>query len=328
MKQPTVMRRCSALMVLCLALANSVWGAPPPPPLSVELAAPPPAIEPPPGYKTPPTTLEKIREYGAIYVGHQSASIPFSYYAPDGETVQGFSWDLCMKIVDAVRARIGNPTLPVVPVLTTPSTRMMMTETGVIDLQCASVTNTDQRARYVAFSNTIFVAGVKALVRKELGVRTLADLRGRTIVTTSGTTTDAYVKAATARRNIFVNMRTARTHQESFDMVLSGQADAFVLDDILLQGLLTNTKEADAFKLVILNENMAFEPYGLTLRKGDPEFKKLVDEVLVGLMKSGEFEKLYDKWFQAPIPPNGVNLKVPMSPELKQLIKTPNDRGA
>lgn len=328
MKQRTLIRKFCTMAMLAIALTQVAFAASPlPTPPAPVLAAPPPMVEPPPGYRTPPTTLEKIRDFGAVYVGHQASSIPFSQYDTDGTTVHGFSWELCMKIVDAVRARLGNASLPAVPVLTTPSTRMMMIETGVIDLQCASVTNTEQRARYVAFSNTFFVAGVKALVRKEAGVRSLADLRGKTVVTTSGTTSEAYLKTASARRNIFVNMRTGRSHQESFDMVLAGRADAFVLDDILLQGLLANASESDAFKVVIIDESLALEPYGLMLRKGDPEFKKLVDEVLVGLMKSGEFEKLYDKWFQSPIPPKGVNLKVPMSPELKQLIKTPNDRG-
>jgi glutamate/aspartate transport system substrate-binding protein len=308
-----------------LLLVASAWGAPPPEALNLSL--PPPAVEAPPGYKPPPSTLEKIREYGAIYVGHQGSSIPFSYYDTDGSTVHGFSWELCMRIVDVVRTQLGKPDLPVVPVLTLPSSRMMMIETGTIDLQCASVTNTEQRARYVTFSNSFFVAGVKALVRKDSDIKTLSDLRGKTVVTTSGTTSDAYVKAATARRNIFVNMRTGRSHAESFEQVISGAADAFVLDDILLQGLLASAKEADTFKVVIIDENMALEPYGLMMRKGDPEFRKLVNETLVGLMKSGEFERIYAKWFLSVIPPKGINLNFPMGPELKQLIKTPNDRG-
>jgi glutamate/aspartate transport system substrate-binding protein len=303
---------------------TSVWGAPPPAP--PDLAAPPPAVEAPPGYKPPPSTLEKIRNFGAIYLGHREASIPFSYMDEEGK-VYGFSWELCERIVDVVKARLNLPGLPVVPVLTNSSTRIMMVETGTLDLYCGSATNTEQRARYVSFSNTYFVTGVKGLVRKESGIKSANDLRGKTIIPTAGTTTDGYVKAVTTRRNIFVNFRSARSHLDAFNQVLEGKADLFALDDILLQGLLATEDQNKAYKLVLVDENFGVEPYGLIFRKGDPEFKKLVDDTLVGLMKSGEFERIYAKWFQAPIPPKGVNLNVPMSPELKQLIKTPNDRG-
>ena len=306
-----------ALLVSVAAWAQSPPLSAPPAPLNLQL--PPVAVEPPPGYKAPPTTLEKIRGYGAIYVGHREASIPFSFMDDEGK-IYGYSWELCMRIVDAVKARLELPNLTVVPVLTTPSTRMMMVETGTIDLQCGSETNTDQRARYVAFSNTFFVTGVKGMVRKSSGIKTLRDLAGKTVVTTSGTTNDVAAKTAAARRNIFVNFRSGRTHLDSFQQVLEGKADVFVLDDILLHGLLAQASEADAYKLVLLDESMAFEPYGLMFRKGDAEMKKLVDE-------TGEFERIYAKWFQSPIPPKGINLNVPMSAELKQLIKTPNDRG-
>jgi ABC-type amino acid transport substrate-binding protein len=216
-------------------LTVSAWGAPPP--ASPDMSAPPPAIEAPPGYKPPPSTLEKIRNFGAIYVGHRESSIPFSYMDDQGK-IYGFSWELCERIVDAVKARLSMPALTVVPVLTNPGTRIMMVETGTLDLYCGSATNTEQRARYVSFSNTYFVTGIKGLVRKESGIKSAVDLRGKTIITTAGTTTDGYVKAATTRRNIFVNFRSARTHIDAFHQVLDGKADLFALDDILLQGLL------------------------------------------------------------------------------------------
>lgn len=305
-------------------LTVSAWGAPPP--ASPDMSAPPPAIEAPPGYKPPPSTLEKIRNFGAVYVGHRESSIPFSYMDDQGK-IYGFSWELCERIVDAVKARLSMPALTVVPVLTNPGTRIMMVETGTLDLYCGSATNTEQRARYVSFSNTYFVTGIKGLVRKESGIKSAVDLRGKTIITTAGTTTDGYVKSATTRRNIFVNFRSARTHLDAFHQVLEGKADLFALDDILLQGLLATEDPNKAYKLVLVDENFSVEPYGLIFRKGDPEFKKLVDDTLVGLMKSGEFERIYAKWFQSPTPPKGINLNVPMSPELKQLIKTPNDKG-
>jgi ABC-type amino acid transport substrate-binding protein len=239
-------------------LTVSAWGAPPP--ASPDMSAPPPAIEAPPGYKPPPSTLEKIRNFGAIYVGHRESSIPFSYMDDQGK-IYGFSWELCERIVDAVKARLSMPALTVVPVLTNPGTRIMMVETGTLDLYCGSATNTEQRARYVSFSNTYFVTGIKGLVRKESGIKSAVDLRGKTIITTAGTTTDGYVKAATTRRNIFVNFRSARTHIDAFHQVLDGKADLFALDDILLQGLLATEDPNKAYKLVLVDENFGVEDY-------------------------------------------------------------------
>lgn len=312
--------RWPGLVLGAFLLASGAWGAPPP------AIAPSGPAAPPPGFQPPPTTLEKIRGYGAIYVGHHDAAIPFSYIDDQGG-VHGYSWELCMRVVDAVKQRLGKPDLQVVPVLTTAGSRVMMVETGTLDLECGSTTNSEQRQRYVGFSNTVFVAGIKGLVRKEANIRSLADLKGKTVATAAGSTADAYVKAAATRRNVSVNYRSARGHDEGFNQVLGGAADVFVLDDILLVGLLADARKTDASRLTILDETFGLEPYGLMFRRNDPEFKKLVDETLLGLMRSGEFERIYAKWFQSPIPPRGINLNVPPSPELKQLIKTPNDRG-
>jgi len=271
-------------------------------------------------------TLEKIRNYGAIYIGHREESIPFSYLDADGKPV-GYSMDLCVPIIDAIKARLNLPNLEVVAVPTTAGTRQMMVESGTVDLQCGSVTNTQQRQRYVAFSVTTYATGIKALVRKDSGIRSIRDMKGKVVVTTTGTTSDVYVKAAAARQGVFLNYRLGRDHEDSLRQVLNGQADVMVLDDVLLQGLLMNTPEADAFKVVVLEENLAVEPYGIMFRRNDPEFKKLVDDTLVGLMQSGEFARIYDKWFVAPIPPMGKSLNLPMSDLLKQLMVTPNDRG-
>ncbi len=271
-------------------------------------------------------TLDKINKFGTIYVGHREASVPFSYVDADGKAI-GFSMDLCGHVVEAVKVKLGRPDLAVVPVPTTSGTRQMMVEAGTIDLQCGSVTNTIQRQRYVAFSVTLFAAEVKALVRKDSGIRSIQDMKGKVVVTTSGTTSDVYVKAAAARQGMFLNYRLGRDHDDSLRQLLDGRADVMVLDDVLLQGLLMNADEGDAYKLVVLDENYAVEPYGIMFRRNDAEFKKLVDETVVGLMQSGEFSRIYDKWFMAPIPPLGKSLNLPMSDILQQLIQTPNDRG-
>lgn len=268
-------------------------------------------------------SLEKIRDYGAIYVGHREASIPFSYMV-GGEAV-GYSMDLCDRIVEAVKTRLGDPALKVVRVPVTSSSRLLMLMTGVIDLECGSTTNTRIRQQSVAFGLTSFVSGVKALTRRDTGIERIIDLNGKVVVTTAGTTTERVVRTVMATRNTSVRAKSARTHPESLSMVLSRQADAFVLDDALLAGLLAMSP--DAARLKLLEENFGFEPYGIVLRKDDPEFKQLVDDTLRAMMKSGEVEKLYAKWFLSPIPPNQVNLQIPMSNMLRELLANPNDTG-
>jgi glutamate/aspartate transport system substrate-binding protein len=273
------------------------------------------------GYTGP--TLEKIREYGAIYVGHREAAIPFSYLS--GDEVVGYSKDVCDRIVDAIKTEIGDPGLKVVQVPVTSSSRLLMLLTGVIDLECGSTTNTRIRQQVVDFGVTTFVSGVKALVRKNSGIERIADLNGKAVVTTAGTTTERVVKTVLAGRNATARFKTAQIHSESFAVLVSGQADAFVLDDAILSGLLANSPDAD--KLKLLDENFGFEPYGIGLRKNDPTFKKLVDATLIEMMKNGDLEKIYGKWFLSPIPPKNVNLQIPMSDMLKELLRNPNDKG-
>ena len=269
-------------------------------------------------------TLDRIRANGAIYVGHREASIPFSYMV--GDEVVGFSTDLCDRVVDAVRAKLGMPNLKVVPVPVTSFSRILMLLTGSVDLECGSTTNTRIRQQRIAFSVTTFVSGVKALVRKDAGIERIADLSGKVVVTTSGTTTERAVKSVLAARKLpAARTRTASKHAESFAMVTSRQADAFVLDEPVLAGLMASSPDAGNLKL--LEENFGFEPYGIGMRREDPEFKKLVDDTLVAMMKSGEFERIYNKWFMSPIPPNNHSLQMPMGEMLREQLRNPNDTG-
>lgn len=270
------------------------------------------------------STLERIREHGAIYVGHREASIPFSYMI--GDDVVGYSTEICDRIVDAVRAKLGTPNLKLVRVPVTSFSRILMLMTGTIDLECGSTTNTRIHQQRMAFSVTTFVSGVKALVRQDTGIDRITELAGKVVVTTSGTTTERLVRTAMAARKLpSPRFRTASKHGDAFAMVLSRQADAFVLDDAILAGLLANSPDAGRLKL--LQENFGFEPSGIGMRREDPEFKKLVDDTLVGMMKSGELDRLYSKWFMSPIPPNNVNLQLPMSEMLRDLLRNPNDNG-
>lgn len=270
--------------------------------------------------------LEKIRATGTIFLGYREGSLPFSYLDAQGRAI-GFSLDLCRHITDAIAARLNLADLAVVQVPTTPSSRQIMLEAETIDLDCGPVTNTEQKQRGVAFSVTTFVAAVQALVRKDSGIRSLKDMPDRMVVTTAGTTSDVHLRSAAGRQGLSLKYRLGRDHADSLRLLLRGDADVMVLDDALLRGLLLSLPEAERQQLVVLGDSYGFEPYAIVFRRHDPEFKKLVDDSMIGMMQSGEFARIYDKWFTSPIPPAGGNLDLPMSGPLKQLMLTPNDKG-
>ena len=269
------------------------------------------------------STLEKIRDYRAIYVGVREASVPFSYMV--GDEPMGYSIEICDRITDAIKAALNDPALRVVKVPVTSSSRFLMLQAGTVDLECGSTTNTRIRQQLVSFGLTTFVSGVKAAVRRDSKVRQIADLDGKVVVTTSGTNTERTVRSVLNMRKVSGLFKAARSHPDSLGMVVSSQADAFVIDDALLAGLIASSAQSD--KLRILEENFGYEPYSIVMRRNDPEFKKIIDQALRGMMQSGELERLYNKWFMSPIPPKGINMNLPMSGLLKELIRNPNDDG-
>jgi glutamate/aspartate transport system substrate-binding protein len=269
------------------------------------------------------STLDKIRDYRAIYVGVREASVPFSYMV--GDEPMGYSIEICDRITDAIKAALNDPALRVVKVPVTSSSRFLMLQAGTVDLECSSTTNTRIRQQLVSFGLTTFVSGVKAAVRRDSQIRRIADLDGKVVVTTSGTNTERTVRSVLNMRKVSGLFKAGRSHPDSLGMVVSSQADAFVIDDALLAGLIASSAQSD--KLRILEENFGYEPYSIVMRRNDPEFKKIVDQALRGMMQSGELERLYNKWFMSPIPPKGINLNLPMSDLLKELIRNPNDEG-
>lgn len=268
--------------------------------------------------------LQRIAERGAIVLGYREAEVPFSYL-DDQQQVQGYTWELCGRVAEAIKARLGKPALQVVPVPVTPNNRMMAVRTGIIDLECAATANTAPRQRQVGFSYTTYVGTARVLVRADSSIRSLPDLNGKRVVTTQNSGSERYVKTSVALRSAEVDFTTAASHADSMAMVEAGKADAFVLDDAALA--LLKASAADPAKYRILGDNLSIEPYAIMLSRDDAVFKQLVDDTLAGLMKSGELEKIYDKWFVSPIPPQGVNLQLPMSEMLKQMIRDPSDRA-
>ncbi|MBL8382285.1 MAG: transporter substrate-binding domain-containing protein [Burkholderiales bacterium] len=269
-------------------------------------------------------TLKKIRETGQITVAHRESSIPFSYL-DDKQQPIGYSMDICAKVVDAVKAELKMPNLKVVYQPVTSSNRIPLLQNGTIDIECGSTTNSVERQKLVAFGPTYFRIQVTAAVKKSSGINTLAELNGKNISTTSGTTAVPLLKNYEKTRSIDVKEIYGKDHAESFLLLVEDRVSAFVMDDILLAGQIANARSPGDFK--ILTESLRGEPYGPMLRKDDPQFKALVDRTLSALYKSPEMERIYNKWYMSPIPPKGVNLNFPMTPQLKADFANPNDKG-
>lgn len=272
----------------------------------------------------PSQVLKRITERGAIVLGYREAEFPFSYL-DDQQQVQGYAWELCGRVAEAVKARLAQPALPVVPVPVTANDRMIAVRTGTIDLECAATANTPPRQRQVGFSYTTYVGTTRVLVRADSPIRGVSDLNGKRVVTTQGSGSERYVKTAIALRGAEIGFAAAGSHTEAMAMLDAGKADAFVLDDASLAAL--KASAADPAKYRILDDNLSIESYALMLKREDAVFKQLVDDTLAGLMRSGELEKIYNKWFVSPILPKGINLQLPMSEMLKQIIRNPSDRA-
>jgi glutamate/aspartate transport system substrate-binding protein len=269
-------------------------------------------------------TLKKIKETGTITVGHRESSIPFSYL-DDKQQPIGYAMDLCMKIVDAVKADLKMPNLKVALQPVTSGNRIPQLQAGNIDLECGSTTNSVERQKQVAFGPTYFVINVTAAVKKSSGIKSLADLNGKTISTTSGTTAVPLLKQYEKTKAADIKEIYGKDHAESFLLLVQDRTSAFVMDDILLAGQIANNDKPGDF--MIIGESLRTEPYSMMLRRDDPQFKALVDKTIGGLMKSGEINKIYAKWLTSPIPPKNVNLNFPVTPALKEAFANPNDKG-
>lgn len=269
-------------------------------------------------------TLKKINDTGIVTIGHRESSVPFSYLDANQKPV-GYAMDLCAKAVDAIKKRLNKPSLITKLVPVTSQTRIPLMVNGTIDMECGSTTNSKERQKQVAFSDSYYVTAVRMVVKANSGIKSLNDLNGKAVVTTTGTTSDRYIKQNEQGKNIDVKNLYGKDHAESFLMVDTGRASAFVMDDILLAGLIAESKNPKDFAIV--GPALSVEPYGIMMRKDDPQFKKVVDDALVTAFKSGDATKLYNKWFMSPIPPKGVNINLPMSDKLKDAIAHPNDVG-
>ena len=269
-------------------------------------------------------TLKKIKETGAITLGVRDSSIPFSYL-DDKQSYQGYSVDLCLKIVTAVQKQLGLTSLNVKLNPVTSATRIPLMANGTIDLECGSTTNNMERQKQVSFAPTTFVTANRILAKKSSNIKSLADLKGKTVVSTSGTANLKQLTTLNADQGLGINIMPAKDHAEAFLMVETGRAVAFVMDDILLASLAANSKTPGDYE--VSKEALSVEPYGIMLRKDDAPFKAAVDKAISNVLISGDINRIYHKWFLQPIPPKGISLNWPMSEQFKAVVAKPTDSG-
>jgi len=271
-------------------------------------------------------TLSKIKASGTIQIGSRDSSIPFSYKLGSANEPIGFSNDICLKIVDAVKAKLGLPNLRVQYTTLTSTNRIPLMQNGTVDLDCATTTNSVARQQQVDFAPSHFVTNITVAVKKSSGIQSLADLGGKPVATVTGSTSIQLLRSYRKTENIDVQEVSGKDTADAFLLLASGRAVAYVLDDVQLAGLIAtapNPAEYTILKDVVLRQ----EPYGIMLRKNDPQFKALVDQTVSGLMKSGDMAKLYAKWFTSPIPPSNVNLNFPMTDAVRDAFQNPNNKG-
>ncbi len=270
-------------------------------------------------------TLTKIAESGKITLAYRESSVPFSYLDGPNKPI-GFAVEMSNAVVEAVKKKLNKPNLQVQLMAVTSQNRIPLITNGTIDLECGSTTNNTARGKDVSFAVNHFYTGTRLLVKKSSKIKDYADLAKKTVASTTGTTNALVMRKYNTEKNLDMNIVLGKDHADAFLLVESDRAVAFAMDDILLFGLIANSKSPADYEVV--GESLQVEPYACMLPKDDPAFKKLVDDTFIGMMKSGEFEKLYTKWFMSPIPPKNLPLNLPMSPQLKDNLKEFSDKPA
>ena len=270
-------------------------------------------------------TLEKAKTTGKFTLAYRESSIPFSYLGEDGKPL-GFGWEMCKLIAEEVKKETGRKDLVVESQAVTSQNRIPLIQNGTVDVECGSTTNNSERGKQVTFAINYFYTGTRFLVKSDSGIKSINDLKGKKVVSTTGTTNYQILRNLNDEKKYGFELLGAKDHADALLMVESGMANAFGMDDILLYGLKASSKESA--KLAVVGESIQVEPYAIMFRKDDPKFQALVNKVITNSIKSGEFEKAYKKWFQTNIPPKNVNLNAPMSKELKDNLKALSDKPA
>jgi glutamate/aspartate transport system substrate-binding protein len=262
-------------------------------------------------------TLKKIRDAGAVTIGYREASFPFSFVRQGGPPI-GYSIDLCLGVVDEIKRELSGAPVVVGYQLVTADTRMDAVMTGKVDLECGSTTSNKERQKSVAFSPVVFVAGTKLLVKRNSGIGSYRDLSGKTLVVTSGTTNEKAMQLLNEKYKLGITIVAGKDHQESYDMLVAGKADAFATDDVLLAGFIAANKTQDS--MAVVGDFITYEPYGIMFRKDDPQMADTVGRAFATMAATGTLVGTYHKWFLQPTP-TGEFLNLPLSLQLTESFR-------
>lgn len=270
------------------------------------------------------TVLERINAGGKLVIAHRESSVPFSYIDSQSGKAVGYAVDLCLRLADVVRKKTGKKDMEVEFMAVSSANRIAVIEQGKADMECGSTTNNAERRQKVAFTIPHFITGARLLVKSVSPIDKVEDLNGKKLVSTKGTTPLKAAEQANRERLMGINILEAPDHAKAVEMVEKGEADAFVMDDVLLYGLAAGRPDPKALKVV--GRFMTTEPLAIMLPKNDPEFKKLIDEEMRRLITSRDIYPIYDKWFNKPIPPGNTLLNLPVSYLLRDFWKYPTDQ--
>ncbi|HXF77302.1 MAG TPA: transporter substrate-binding domain-containing protein [Usitatibacter sp.] len=269
-------------------------------------------------------TLKKVKDANLLVIGYRESSVPWSYLDANQKVV-GYSHEVALKIYDAIKADLHMPGLQLREIPITAQNRISLMQNGIIDLECNGTTNTSERRKQVAFSNTIAFTQTQLLTKKKSGIHEFEDIAGKTVAVTAGTTSERYLRHYADEKKVTLNIVPTRDHSQGFLMLQTGRADAFFMDRDVLGSLVA--KASDKADYVITGKPQTKEALACMLRKDDPQFKALVDRVIAKMQTSGEAAKMYDTWFMAPIPPNGMVLNAPLTDAMRDLYAHPNDQS-
>ncbi len=267
-------------------------------------------------------TLQRIKDTGVVLVGFRDAALPFTFADGNGQ-MTGYGMEYVWKIIEAVKQELKVASLEVKFVPLSPQNRIPLMLRGMYDLECATTTNNRERQRQVAFSNTFFIGSIRMLVDKGSDVKDLADLHGANVVVTAGTTSENVLHELNDRQGLGMRIISTKSYSDALKTVETGRAEAFFLDDILLAGEIALSPNPDNWAIV--GSPLSYEAYGCVLKRGDTQFKALVDKAIAEAQLSGEAEGWFKYWFQKPVLPGGINLRFAISNSMKELFKNPND---
>ena len=268
-------------------------------------------------------TLKKVKDSGTITLGARESSGALAYTLGDGKYT-GFHYDVCAKIIADLQKQLGMAKLETKYQPVTSQNRIPLVQNGTVDLECGSTTNNATRQKDVAFAPTMYVEEVRIATKKSSGIKSIADLNGKTVATTTGTTSVQLLRKNKRAAGMDFKELNGKDHSDSFLLLESGRADAFVMDGQILAGLISKSKSPGDYAIV--GEVLSVEPIAIMYRKDDPAFRKAVDDSVRNMIKSGEVAKLYDKWFMQPIPPSNTKVGLPLSDATKNAWNNPNDK--